>query len=184
MMQLVAVLLASKAVFFGEVAVAQGEEHQPVIGEMIVQSVPAKNYLQGGFETKFKGMGELVGKTLNELFHAAKEEKIGLHGPVVHCFFGAPHREPEKQFKMETGFYVRKGSPVVGKFRVRKLPEYRCATILYVGPSAHIGDAWQQLYRSVKSQGLKPTDEERELYLYWEGADSPNNIVQVQVGVK
>ena len=60
----------------------------------------------------------------------------------------------------------------------------QCATILYVGPATHIGDAWQALYRSVRDEGLTPTDEERELYLYWEGVESPNNIVQVQLGIK
>jgi len=150
----------------------------------VVQSVPAKGYLQGGIETDFKNMGEPVGKTLTDLMEAAKEEKVGLHGPVVHFYYGAPHRDPAKRFKMETGFFVPEDAPGVAKFKRRKLPAFKCATILYIGPAPQIGEAWQQLYRSVRDQGLTPTDEERELYLYWEGVDSPNNIVQVQLGVK
>jgi effector-binding domain-containing protein len=155
----------------------------PKIGELIVQTIPAKHYVFGGFETEFKGMGEPVVKTLTALGDRAREMKLGLYGPVVHFYYEAPHRAPDKSFKMETGFFVPEGTKAVGDFKVRELPQFKCASILYVGPGPRIGDAWQELYRSLRAKGLTPTDEERELYLYWEGVDSPNNIVQVQVGV-
>ena len=72
----------------------------------------------------------------------------------------------------------------IGDFKVRELPKFKCATILYTGPGPRIGEAWVKLYKAIGDKGLTPTDEERELYLYWEGVDSPNNIVQVMVGVK
>lgn len=176
---------ASVAVMFcGRSVTAQGKNRQPTIGKMVVQTIPPTHYLQGGFETDFSSMGEPVGKTLTELMIAAKENKVGLHGPLVHLYYGAPHRDPRKRFRMETGFFVPADSPAVGRFKVRELPTFKCATILYLGPAPRIGDAWQELYRSVRAQGLIPTDEERELNLYWEGVDSPNNIVQVQLGVK
>ena len=174
----------SVPVFLGDLAFAQDKEHQPTIGKMVVQTISAKHYLQGGFETDFKSMGEPVVKTLTELIEEAKENKVGLHGPVMHFYYGAPHRDPDKRFEMETGFFVAENSPAVGTFERRELPAYKCATILYIGPATRIGDAWQQLYRSVRNHGLTPTEEERELYLFWEGVDSPNNIVQVQLGVE
>ena len=174
----VALMFCSGSVF------AQDKKRQLTIGKMVVQTIPATHYLQGGFETDFSSMGEPVGKTLTELMTAAKENKVGLHGPLIDFYYGAPHRDPSKRFRMETGFFVPADSPAVGRFKVRELPTFKCATILYIGPAPRIGDAWQELYRSVRAQGLIPTDEERELYLYWEGVDSPNNIVQVQLGVK
>ncbi len=170
--------------FISNAAFAQVNEHQPTIGKLVVQTIPAKQYLQSGFESDFKTMGEPVAETLTELMEAAKENKIGLYGPVVHYYYGAPHRDPEKRFKMETGFFVPAESQAVGEFQPRELPTFKCATILYIGPANRIGDAWQELYRSVRDQRLTPTDEERELYLYWEGVESPNNVVQVQLGVK
>jgi effector-binding domain-containing protein len=167
-----------------DTAFAQEKGHQPTIGTLVVQTIPAKQYLQGGFETDFKSMGEPVVKTLTELIEAGKESKVGLHGPVIHYYYGAPHRDPEKRFKMETGFFVPAESPEVGTFKPRELPTFKFATILYIGPATRIGDAWQELYRSVRNQRLTPTDEERELYLYWEGVESPNNVVQVQLGVE
>ena len=156
----------------------------PKIGEVIVQTIPAKHYVFGTIETDFKSMGEPIGKTLAALMEAASENRVGLHGPVIHFYYGAPHQAADKPFKMETGWFVPEGTKEVGKFKVRELPKFKCASILYVGPATRIGDAWQELHRSLKAKGLTPTDEERELYLYWEGVDSPNNIVLVQVGVK
>lgn len=180
------------SIVFSDAALAQDrndESHgqspiHPTIGNLVIQSIPAKHYLAGGIETDFKAMGEPVAKTLTEVMEAAKENKLLLPGPVVHYYYGAPHRNPEKRFKMETGFFVPQETTDVGAFKTRELPPFKCATILYVGPATHIGDAWQALYRSVRDEGLTPTDEERELYLYWEGVESPNNIVQVQVGIE
>ena len=171
-------------IFISTTAFAQEKEHQPTIGKLVVQTIPVKQYLLGRFETDFQSMGEPVVKTLTEMMEAARENNVGLHGPVIHYYYGAPHRDPEKRFKMETGFFVPAETAGVGSFKPRALPEFKCATILYIGPATRIGDAWQELYRSVRDEGLTATDEERELYLYWEGVDSANNIVQVQLGVK
>jgi effector-binding domain-containing protein len=160
------------------------DEAAPKIGELIVQTIPVRHYVSDSFETDFKSMGEPVRRTLAALIESARENDLALHGPVVHYYYGAPHQTPDKKFKMETGFLVHEGTKALGEFEVRELPAYKCASILYVGPGPRIGDAWQALYRSLREKGLTPTDEERELYLYWEANDSPNNIVQVQVGVK
>lgn len=171
------------SLLFENVSIAEENESQPSIGELVVRKIPAKHYLRGEFETEFKSMGKPVGKTLTEMMEAAREKKVGLHGPVIHFYHDAPHQDPEKRFRMETGFFVPVGTPAVGTFETRELPELRCATILYVGPATRIGDAWQKLYRNARAMGLTPNGEERELYLYWEGVESPNNIVQVQVGI-
>lgn len=178
------VALVGSVSFYPRGASGQEETITPKIGELIVQVIPPRHYVFGSFETDFKSMGEPVVKTLTALGNGAKEMKVGLHGPVLHFYYGAPHTTPAKAFQMETGFFVPEETRAVGDFNVRELPQFKCASILYVGPGPRIGDAWQKLYRSLRAEGLSPTDEERELYLYWEGVDSPNNIVQVQVGVK
>jgi effector-binding domain-containing protein len=149
-----------------------------------LQTIPAKHYVYGTIETDFKSMGKPIGETLGSLIKAASENKQPLLGPVMHFYYGAPHTAPDKGFKMETGWFVQEGTQAPEGFKVRELPKYKCATILYVGPAPRIGDAWQKLYKSVADKGLTPTTEEREVYLYWEGVDSPNNVVQVMVGVK
>lgn len=156
----------------------------PQIGTLLIQSIPARHYLSANIETDFEGMGKPVVEALTLMDELSKEQKVGLRGPVVHFYHGAPHQRPNVRFRMETGFLVSEGTKGFEKLTVRELPPFKCASVLYVGPGNHIGDAWQALYRSLRAKGLTPTDEERELYLYWESGESPNNVVQVQVGVK
>ena len=129
-------------------------------------------------------MGKPIDENLSGMIKTVSERKLPLLGPVMHFYYGAPHRAPDKGFKMETGYFVTEGSKGIGDFKVRELPKFKCATILYTGPGPRIAEAWVKLYKAIGEKGLTPTDEERELYLYWEGVDSPNNIVQVMVGVK
>ena len=123
------------SIVFSDAALAQGRNDDshaqspihPTIGKLIVQTIPAKQYLEGGFETDFKAMGEPVAKTLTEVMEAAKENKLLLAGPVIHYYYGAPHRNPGKRFKMETGFFVPQETTTVGAFKPRGLAPFKCA---------------------------------------------------------
>jgi effector-binding domain-containing protein len=156
----------------------------PHIGKMFVQTIPAQRYVYGSFATTFGSMGTPVVQTLMSLGKTAVQQKVGLHGPVVDVYYQAPHRTPDQEFKMEIGYFLRDPADSVGEFKVRELPKFKCASLIYVGQVTGVGDAWQAVYRELNAAGLKPTDEERELYLYYEAVDSPNNVVQVQVGVE
>ena len=160
------------------------EKSATEIGEMILLTIPAKAYFASPIETDFKTMGEPIVKKLTAMQSAAKDIQLVLTGPVVHVYEKAPHRNPEKPFKMRTGWFAPDGLKKVGPYPVQELPKFRCATLIYIGPGSQIGEAWQRLYRAALDKGLELTGEERELTLYWEAVDSPNNIVQVQVGVK
>jgi effector-binding domain-containing protein len=177
--------IAVLALALGGVATpAQDKKPEPVIGEMFVQEIPALHFLHDGFQTDFKSMGKPVGEALGGIVKATAGARLSVTGPVLQVYRGAAHTTPDKGFKMEAGFLVKAGSKGIGDYRVRELPKYKCASIVYVGPGHRLGDAWRNLYKSVQDKGITPTDEERELILYFEGVDSPNNVVQVMVGVK
>jgi hypothetical protein len=48
---------------------------------------------------------------------------------------------------------------------------------------AHLKEAFGKLYGEVGARGLVPTADCREIYLYWEGPDSTNNVIQLQAQV-
>ena len=181
-----AFLLALALLFAFDHAAGRAVQEQaaPHIGVMHVQTLPPFYYFHTGFETDFKSMTEPLRKAIPALFKAAGEGKVPIRGPVMHLYYDSPHLQPDKRFKMETGVAVSEDSKPAGAFKVRQTARFKCATILYTGPGKRIGDAWQRLAQAVRAAGLEPTGEERELYLYWEAEDSPNNIVQAQLGVR
>src|SRR5207253_2906278 len=72
----------------------------------------------------------------------------------------------------------------VGEIRLRTMAPI---TYVYVETETtfdKIGDAYQKAIPAVKQMGLEPSGEDREFTFYWEGFESPNNIVLIQVGVK
>jgi len=70
-----------------------------------------------------------------------------------------------------------------GAFYVRKVPKFKGAAAVFQGSLSQIGEAWQKFAATAQTKG-EPTEESRELYLYWEGHDSPNNIVELEMGLK
>jgi hypothetical protein len=178
-------VLAALALMSGaQRAAAQEAAGEPIIGEMFLETIPARRYLCAELETDFAGMGPPLIEKLTAMIEGAREAKVSLLGGTVHVYHGAPHRTPDMTFRMETGFFVWDGEVGFGDFEVRELPELRCASLIYVGPVTRLGDAWQAIYRAARARGLTPTEDERELTLYWESAESPNNVFQVQLGVQ
>ena len=88
-------------------------------------------------------------------------------------------------FTLDIGFPVADKVTAPENLKVRKLESPKSATVLYSGKLTDIGEVYRDLYGTLlTSADMKPTSESREHYLYWEGVDSPNNVVMIQVVLK
>ncbi|HEV8291191.1 MAG TPA: hypothetical protein VGP94_04690, partial [Tepidisphaeraceae bacterium] len=94
------------------------------------------------------------------------------------------HVTPEKPFKVQIGLKAEGDAGASGDVKVRKTEEFRAATVIFTGPPSGMGECYQKLMPAIRQMGLELSGEDREFTFYWEGFDSPNNIVLVQVGVK
>jgi effector-binding domain-containing protein len=56
--------------------------------------------------------------------------------------------------------------------------------VLFTGRMVDVGKAYEKLIPAVTGAGNKLAGESRALFLYWERADSPNNVVQIQLPLK
>ena len=75
-------------------------------------------------------------------------------------------------------------APAVEGFKIVKLDAFKCATILFTGPLSQIKDAYCKLFDCLGAAGLKFKGGFREVYLYWEGPESLNNVVQIQAAIE
>ena len=89
-----------------------------------------------------------------------------------------------KPFTLQVGMPARPGVKAGGDLKARKLEPLRCASIVFVGTVDDIPKSYEQLFKDVSAAGLTPTGENREVYAYWEGPESVNNVVVIQIGVK
>jgi effector-binding domain-containing protein len=139
-------------------------------------------YLFGSTQTTLANIRPAVSGLIAPLLDAASSGKIQPTGPLVAVYTGLS-MDMTKPFKAEVGFPVRDGTQTWGVYQLRALAPLRSATTIYRGSLSNEGQAYQKLYNDIFAAGLLPGAEAREMYLYWDGVDSANNIVLIQVSV-
>ena len=154
-----------------------------IIGEMHVQTIPAQDYLYGTAETTFEKMGDVINKYIPMLTDGIKSGKITQKNCAMFVYKGVSD-DMSKPFTLEVGWCVDDKTKEQGELKLRKTAEYKCATMLYTGPLSNIGKVFEKLIPAIKAAGYEMTGESREMYLWFESPESPNNVVQVQVGIK
>ena len=100
-------------------------------------------------------------------------------GPYVFTYHGASS-DPNKQFTLDIGVIVKDGNAKPDGIQLIKVGPLHCATVVYSGPAAQLPQAYGKLYGEIGRRSLQPTDICREVYLYWEGPNSVNNLIQLQ----
>jgi effector-binding domain-containing protein len=146
-----------------------------------VREVPG--FLAGSTRTTLGGIQQALGKIFQPLIAQIKRAHVDGAGQAIFVYRGASGA-PDQEFTLTTGFIVPPDTKDLGQYKVQKLPAIRAATAYYTGSVAHMGEACGRLYGQVVAGGYTPTDQMREIYLWWEGPDSPNNVVELQVGVR
>jgi predicted transcriptional regulator YdeE len=151
--------------------------------EVRIKETAERQYLCAKKELKIGEMHEFAITTIKQLMEKATELKLMQGGPVLFVYYNF-HGDPDQKFTVEIGVPIfSEGGANTGAFYVRKVPKFKCAAAVFQGSLAQIGEAWQKFVPAAMSKG-EPTEESRELYLYWEGHDSPNNIIELEMGLK
>lgn len=90
----------------------------------------------------------------------------------------------DQPFTLELGYPVANATQPAGQYQVAKLDGMRSMTAVFTGPVSKISAAYQQIFAQIAAAGEVPSTERRERYLYWEGADSPNNVILIEIGLQ
>ena len=170
-------------IFAGSLALVARGADPALHTEVRVKETAPRSYLCLKKELKIAEMGEFAVEAITQLVEKATELKLGQGGPVMFTYFNFMG-DPNQTFTAEVGLPVYKTEigKVTGPY-VRKTEKFKCASAIFQGPLSKIGEAWQSFVGTAMTKG-EPTGESRELYLYFETRDSPNNIVELQMGLK
>jgi hypothetical protein len=79
---------------------------------------------------------------------------------------------------------VKPGTQPAGAAQVKSLPPYHCAGLLLWGGLAHIVPAYEALHKAINEAGITKTGENQEWTYYFEGVESPNNLMAIYTGIK
>jgi effector-binding domain-containing protein len=167
---------------FSGMLLARAADPAPLT-EVRIKETAARQYFCAKKELKLPQMGDFATEVIPQLVKKATELKLSQMGPVMFTYFNF-FGDPDQTFTAEVGVPIHKeDAKDADGFYVRNAPKFKCAAAIFQGPLSKIGEAWHSFAQAAMAKG-EPTGESRELYLYWEGHDSPNNIVELQLGLK
>ncbi len=127
---------------------------------------------------------KMQGPELAQMIDKARTAAAGnISGNLCFSYVGASG-DMTKEFTLKVGYPVKPGTVAPDGFTVVDVPEYKCATLVMFGPMSNMGKAYETLYSELLQNGLVPSGDSREYYLYWEGPQSENDVTLLQVGVK
>lgn len=153
---------------------------EPSFGQMHVQNVRGFTYLYASVRTTMDAIKADIEVCMTKVEAARDSAGITVTGPYV---FAYTMGGDMSDFEMRTGFPVAAGTQPAGGADVADVPDFRCATLVYVGSLSHIGRAWENLVQAMRREGLTPLAESREWYLYFEGEESANNVIMLQQAI-
>ena len=149
------------------------------LGNVRIQTLKPYTYAFVSTQTTLNKVANAVGTLMPTIDAAIDAGKLRTVGPVVLTYHGATG-EPDKQFTLDVGVIVKDGTPKPDGIQMTTVGPASCATVIYAGQMSQIGQAYGKLYGEIGRRGLQPTDVCREAYLYWEGLESANNLIQLQ----
>lgn len=152
--------------------------------KMRIKEETEKIFFGAKKEIKIAEIGEFAMQTAPVIEGKALELRLPRSGTLTLSYFGFKG-DPEQAFTAEIDLPVKKeDDDYRGPFFFRKAPKFKCASAILQGPLKYLGEAWETLVSEALKGGYKPTGESREVYLSFEGADSPNTIVELQLGIE
>ncbi|MBB5215224.1 GyrI-like domain-containing protein [Parapusillimonas granuli] len=111
-----------------------------------------------------------------ELHAEAKARDLTINGPSV---FQAHHLPSDAHSEFEMTFCLPVASDAI-----QRLPRLRCASLTYEGPLADLfAKGYQTLLSAISAAGLQTNGESREVYHAWHGPRSPDNRIEIQIGI-
>lgn len=153
------------------------------LSPMRVITAPGMHLFEHRFETTFDDMGQIIMAEVDELLQTVSENDVPAAGQVVFRYIGVgPDRA--KPFTLCLGVPVPADTKPAGKYQVVPLEPFRAASALYNGSVDTIPMAYGKLVPEMIAAGHVPSEEAREVYLYWEGRESANNVVWIQMGMR
>lgn len=158
------------------------------LGEIGPKEETATTYFLTSRRLTDHDIGAFAGEMIDPLMKQAKALGLEVIGPITFIFHDRPIVGALGEaaiFRMDLAIpvYEAKGTPPK-TFSFRKEPDFSCISATYKGPTSKLLDAWTALRAAPANQGHPASGQDREVFLNWEAPESPNNVIDLQHGVR
>jgi DNA gyrase inhibitor GyrI len=180
---LAAMLFALLSTSFAQVPATLPLKPAQQTGNLAIRTYLQSDYFFVAGQATHTTMGDTMKRIVPELLDSVKQAGFVPVSPIVVVMHGVGP-DPKATFDFEVGFMVPANTKAGGTGEVGKLEALTCASVVYSGKTTEVGKAYESLYGSILASGKQPTQEVRQMILFYEGEESVNNIMLLQVGVQ
>jgi effector-binding domain-containing protein len=177
------VVASSAALFAADPKDPAKEPTGRVVGDSREQTLRPVTYAHITVKTNLQKIGDVAKEGVEKVAKLMSDNKIFPSGPPMFVYHGASP-DPAVEFTLDIGYIAPDDAKAAGDLKVTKLEKFHCMSVLYTGPAATIATAYEKVYPDLSKAGHTPASESREMFLYWEAPDSPNNVMQVSAGIQ
>lgn len=125
-------------------------------------------------------------RATTNLMRLADAHRLALTGDPVFIYSGAG-TGPHDLFTMQIALPVPDDAAdqiqPTDDHAVKHFDAFKCFAVGYRGPMTHIGDAYAPVMNALRDAGHTPLEQSREVYRRWVAYDSPENHVEIQLGI-
>jgi len=141
------------------------------------------SFLNVDKKVMLKTISQTAGEEVPKLFAAIKAANIQPRGPVVFIYPNITS-SPNDVMDVKIGIAVGETPSAPEGYQLDEIPRAICQTVLYGGPMAKISQAFHVLGPALYDGAAAPTGEIRVYQLYFESANSANNVTRIAAVVK
>ena len=177
------VLAGGAALFAADPKEPAKDSAGQVVGDSREQTLRPVTFAHITVKTNLQKIGDTAKDGFEKVVKLMKDNNVFPSGPPMFVYHGASP-DPMAEFTLDIGYIVPDDAKGAGDLKIEKLEKFHCTSVLYTGPAEKVGAAYEKAYGDLAKAGHAPTSESREMFLYWEGADSPNNVMQISAGIQ
>ena len=147
------------------------------------KTVQAKTYLCHTQKTTLSKMMEKIGEQVDDLYQAVTKHGLEKAGVIEFIYLDCNGKQDDP-FILKLAIPVKAAAIVNDEqFKLEDTSEFKCLTYIHKGDITEIGSVYESLYENIWGQGIKPSNQVREVYEKFVSLDSPENSTEIQVGV-
>ncbi|MBO9699506.1 MAG: GyrI-like domain-containing protein [Sporocytophaga sp.] len=150
---------------------------------METKLIPSKNYLCYTTQTTLNKLQEFADKAVDGVYEAVAKGGLKASGPMEFIYLNCSN-DRDKEFTLEIALPIENSTNFNSEnHRIKKFEDFKCLSHTHNGDLLNLPGIYQRLFEEVFKNGIKPTNQIREIYKSFSGMESNDNITEIQIGI-
>src|SRR5271170_3331338 len=134
-------------------APAPAPQPSATVADVRIQDLKAYPHAYVSTQTSMNKLQDAIAQLMPRIDAGIDSGALRPTGPYVFTYHGAS-QDPNKPFTLDIGVIVKDSNAKPNGIQLIKVQPPHCATVVYTGPAAQLGQAYGKLYGELGRRGL------------------------------